>query len=90
MKVSRRTDSPLECTDVAHMDLFFSSGWERAFEKCLLDMQVLLSKAKLQGGVSSEGGIPSQFLNITKALDGREGGTKGLRIEIKEGQGQNI
>lgn len=43
----------------------------------MLYMQVLLSKAKLQGGVNSEGGIPSQILNSTKAqLDGREGGTR--------------
>lgn len=86
MKVSR-TDSPVECTDVAH--IFFNPGWERAFEECLLDMQVLLSKAKLQGVVSSEGGILSQTLNSTKAqLGGREGGTEGLRMEVKEDQGK--
>lgn len=68
--------------------ILFSPGCRRTFEECLLDMQVLPSKTKLQRGVSSEGWMPSQILNSAKArLDGREGGPEGLRVEIEEGQG---
>lgn len=86
MEVSTGTDSPVVCTDVGHVDnSFFSPGCGRTCEECLLDMQVLPSKIKVQGGVSSEGGDAiTNFKQHKSAIGWERGWSRGIKDGNRE------
>lgn len=71
--------------------IFFSPGCGRACEECLLDMQVLPSKTKLQGGVSSDGGDAiTNFKQHKSAIGWERGWSRGIKDGNRGRPGQNI